>query len=230
MKRAVVIAVAGFVIALAVGLAAHTFGNPPTWNREISRLFYDRCASCHREGGTSFSLITYQDVQPHSIAIKETVLARRMPPWGAVNGFGDFKNDQGLSQEQIELVTDWVESGAPKGNNPKVRPEPPNFAEPTKASTMPTGRVIRIQGTLTLDRAIPLAGLLPIQVPNGDSMQIVAALPDGRIEPLLWLYEYQNRYQHPFMLRRSISLPVGTTIRGVKAPAIIDLLESADAR
>ncbi len=37
--------------------------------------------------------------------IKEAVLSRRMPPWGAVKGFGHFRNDQSLSQDQIELVT-----------------------------------------------------------------------------------------------------------------------------
>jgi hypothetical protein len=28
-----------------------------------------------------------------------------MPPWGAVKGFGQFRNDQSFSQEQIELIT-----------------------------------------------------------------------------------------------------------------------------
>ena len=29
-----------------------------TWTQEISRIVYERCASCHRPGGTSFSLMT----------------------------------------------------------------------------------------------------------------------------------------------------------------------------
>ena len=102
---------------------------PITWNREISRIVYERCASCHREGGTSFSLMTYQDAQPHASAIKDAVLARRMPPWGAVKGFGNFRNDQGLTQEQIALVTDWVEGGITRGNNATSLPPVPKFAE-----------------------------------------------------------------------------------------------------
>jgi mono/diheme cytochrome c family protein len=89
--------------ALALLLAAvavlpvetHDFGSTITWNREISRLFFDRCATCHREGGSSFPLLTYQDVQPRVVAIKNAVLSRRMPPWGAVKGFGEFRNDRG---------------------------------------------------------------------------------------------------------------------------------------
>jgi len=99
-------------LVLAVVLVAtcgHVDAHDPnatiTWNREISRIVYDRCASCHREGGTSFSLMTYKQVQPRAAAVKDAVLSRRMPPWGAVKGFGSFRNDEGLSQEQISLIT-----------------------------------------------------------------------------------------------------------------------------
>ena len=46
----------------------------------------------------------YQDVQPRAVDIKEAVLSRRMPPWGAVKGFGEFRNDQGLTQVELELI------------------------------------------------------------------------------------------------------------------------------
>src|SRR4051812_28761112 len=101
-------AAAAVVLACAtMSMEAHGFGTSITWNREMSRIVFDRCASCHREGGTSFSLMTYQDAQPRATAIKEAVLSRRMPPWGAVKGFGEFRNDSGLTQEQIELVAAW---------------------------------------------------------------------------------------------------------------------------
>src|SRR5262245_66220544 len=99
------------ILVLAVAADAHDFGTSITWNREISRLVLDRCASCHREGGSSFSLMTYAEAQPRATEIKTAVLSRRMPPWGAVKGFGDFRNDTGLTQEQIELVASWVEGG-----------------------------------------------------------------------------------------------------------------------
>jgi mono/diheme cytochrome c family protein len=213
------------VLALAttVALTAHDFGtNPPTWNREISRLVYDRCASCHRDGGTAFPMITYQDVQPRAVAIKEAVLSRRMPPWGAVKGFGDFRNDQGLTQEQIELVTDWVEGGMLKGNNPRVRPEPPTFKDqPTVA---PPARGLVVRGELTLPRPMTVDGILPERVRDSEPMQIVAARPDGHIEPLVWLYEYREAYRHPFLFRRPLTLPAGTTIRGVPPSASVRLL------
>src|SRR5205085_2541589 len=95
--------------------------------REISRLFYQRCSSCHRDGGNAFALTTYEQARPWAKAIKEEVNERRMPPWGAVKGFGEFRDDQGLTQEQIELINDWVEGGAPEGDPallPKELPKP----------------------------------------------------------------------------------------------------------
>src|SRR5215510_16506116 len=116
---------------LAVGgvvLGAHDFSkNPVTWNREISRIVYARCAACHRDGGSAFSLMTYRDVQPRAVAIRDAVLARRMPPWGAVKGFGTFRNDLALTQEQIELVNSWIANDLPKGNNRRALPKEPTF-------------------------------------------------------------------------------------------------------
>jgi len=220
MKSALALVLA---IGATVALAAHDFGtNPPTWNREISRLVYDRCASCHRDGGTAFPMITYQDVQPRAVAIKDAVLSRRMPPWGAVKGFGEFRNDQGLTQEQIELVSDWVEGGMLKGNNPRVRPEPPAFKE--EPASTPSSRGIVVRGAVTLAHSTTIDGILPEHVPDSP-IQIVAALPDGRIEPLVWLYEYRNAFRHPFLFRRPLTLPAGTAIRGVPPSASVRLLQ-----
>jgi len=63
-----------------------------TWTREISRIFYKRCVTCHRAGGKApMPLVTYEEARPWAKAIKEEVLERRMPPWGAVKGFGESR-------------------------------------------------------------------------------------------------------------------------------------------
>lgn len=205
--------------------SAHGFGSQITWNREISRIMYAHCASCHRPGGVAFSLMTYADAQRRANEIKEAVLSRRMPPWGAVKGFGHFRNDQSLMQEQIELVTKWVDGGIRRGNNPRQLPKEPVF---TTAEHEPAPRnVVKVQGAFTLPRDMVLDGLQPEQVPAGQSMRIVAALPGGSIEPLLWLHEYDHRYPHPFLLRLPLRLPAGTRIQGVPADAAIGLIPQA---
>ena len=216
------IALVFFVLAASVESNAHNIGNAITWNREISRIIYQRCASCHREGGTAFSLMRYQEVQPRAVDIKGSVLSRRMPPWGAVKGFGDFRNDQGLTQVELELITDWVDSDTPKGNNPNALPKEPKFEKPATYKTPKES--IDISGEVTLDRDVAVDGLLPVKVASGASIKIVASLPGGETEPLLWLYEYKDTYQHPFLLRSRIDLPRGTVIRGVPPDAKIVLI------
>jgi mono/diheme cytochrome c family protein len=214
--------IAGLCSGLGAIVAAHNIGaTPVTWNREISRLVYDKCASCHRPGGTAFSMMTYQDVQPRLVEMKTAVLTRRMPPWGAIKGFGEFKNDQALTQEQIELIVDWIQNDAPRGNNRRALPTEPSFPPTAPAIYLP---VKAVTGTTTLDRPVLLDGLLPEKISANQSVKITAALPDGTVEPLIWLHQYDQRYRHPFLFRKPLRLPAGTVIRGVPNDAAVGLL------
>jgi hypothetical protein len=216
---------AGVLLSTGRELWAHDPSAAPiTWNREISRIVYERCGSCHRDGGgTSFSLMTYQDAQPYASAMKDSVLSRRMPPWGAVKGFGNFKNDQGLTQEQIALIADWVEGGITKGNNPRTLPPMPKFERPAPFK-IPQAAIAVAGGDLTLDRGVTIESVYPEHVPDGTSMQIIAALPNGDVTPLIWLYEFKDSYRHPFVFRKAIQLPAKTIIRRVRPDARLLLI------
>jgi hypothetical protein len=226
MRWAVIFAF--LVLAISGQLNAHNVGNAITWNREISRIIYQRCASCHHEGGTAFSLMRYQDVQPRAVEIKQAVLSRRMPPWGAVKGFGDFRNDRGLSQAELDLITDWVDSDTPKGNNPNTLPKEPKFGR-TSAFKIPKN-AITVRGDFTLSNELIVDGIFPEKVGAATSAKIVAVLPDGRSEPLLWLYEYSDSYKHPFLFREPVELPPGTIIRGAPDEAQLVLIPGKKAK
>jgi len=201
------------ILACFAAFAAVTSGHdvittPITFSREISRLVYAGCARCHRPGGPAFSLLTYADARPWAAAIKEEVLERRMPPWGAVKGFGEFREDQALTQEQIGLIAEWVEGGAPEGD-PKLLPKVPGFTgEPPPHS----GRGISIAGSLTLENGLALAGIMPQKIASGASVMVTAIRPDGSIEPLLWLYNYNPRFPHAFWYRQSLYLEAASRI------------------
>ena len=221
MARAFLVTVLCWSCAAAV--AAHNIGATPiTWNREISRLIYDKCASCHRPDGSAFSLMTYRDVQPRVTEIKAAVLSRQMPPWGAIKGFGDFRNDQALTPEQIELMVDWIQNDAPRGNNRQALPATPQFSAPPVYT--PPGALIEIRGSLTLKQPLMVDGLMPRKVASGQSTRITAVLPNGAVQPLLWLHAYDQRFSHPFLFRKSINLPAGTVIRGVSLDDVIELI------
>ncbi len=200
-----------------------------TWNREISRIFFDRCASCHNEKGTAFSTMNYGEARPWAVAIKEEVSSRRMPPWGAVKGFGEFREDQGLTQEQIEFITAWVEGGVPEGN-PKDLPPKPKLIKPVGARGK--RNQIVVNGEQTLRSSFKLDGLILRRSPPGPSLKIQAKLPDVSLAPRVWLYEYKAVYKHAFLLRTPLTLPAGTVIRGVPQgrPSYCCLLELTISR
>ena len=205
------------IAVMAVAISAHdVITTPITFSREISGLVYTRCASCHRPGGSAFSLLTYEEARPWAKAIKEEVLERRMPPWGAVKGFGDFRDDQGLTQEQIELISDWVEGGAPEGDA-KLLPKAPDLARP-HAAPVPAG--IAVDGALTLKGSMTLSGILPLGAAPGTTFMAVAERPDGSVEPLLWLYNYNPKFAHPYWYTAAVRLPAGTKIQVTPAGAV----------
>lgn len=187
-----------------------------TWTREISRLVFKNCASCHREGGPAFSLMTYDEARPWAKAIKEEVLARRMPPWNAVKGFGEFAGDRGLTQEQIEIFADWAEGGAPEGE-PAYLPPKPRATAPATPST--AGPRITITGTRKLTAPATFRGIQPGTIPPGGAIQIYATKPDGTTEPLLWVQSFNPKYNRPYWFKEEKSFPAGTTLQTSPATA-----------
>jgi len=85
------------------------------FNREIAQIFQKKCFQCHTDGNISVPLTTYKEARPWAVAIKEEILERRMPPWGAASGYGHFANDISLTGREISLILSWADGGAPSG-------------------------------------------------------------------------------------------------------------------
>jgi hypothetical protein len=77
---------------------------------------------------------------------------------------------------------------------------------------------------VTLDKDFVADGLVPDGASRAVPMKVTAVRPDGSVEPLVWLYEYDAKFRHAFLFRKPVTLPRGTIIRGVKAPVRITLL------
>tara|TARA_Y100000588_G_scaffold247366_1_gene261779 strand:+ start:3622 stop:4953 length:1332 start_codon:yes stop_codon:yes gene_type:complete len=103
----------------------------PTFTRDIVPIFQRSCQVCHREGEMApMSLVTYQEVRPWARAIKRRIIAREMPPWhiDKTIGIQEFKDDPSLSDTEIDLVSRWVENGAPRGDSQDL-PAPVEFPD-----------------------------------------------------------------------------------------------------
>ncbi len=209
-------------VAAAISAQAHDIITTSiTWNRDISRIVQNHCASCHHPGGMAFSLMTYAEARPWAVAIKEEILRRRMPPWGAIKGFGEFRNDQALTPEEMERIVSWTDGGVPEGEE-KDLPSPPKSLEP-ETYKHPNGELLA-SGDFALKSAFSLDGLWPQNLPEKGSFQITAELPDGTIVPLLWLKDYKEQFGHPFLFQTPLQLPARTVIRGIPPGAKIALL------
>lgn len=154
-------------------------------------------------------LTTYAEVRPWAKAIKHQVLTRRMPPWGAVKGFGAFRNDRSLSLPEIALISSWVEGGAPEGDR--------EFATPFHAHAdgdeagRQAGRM-RVRGVQALERPILALGVSVGASVGVPWLQVAAHRPDGSVEHLLWLREPRPPGRQDYWFLRPLALPAGTRL------------------
>lgn len=168
------------------------------------------------------SLVTYDDARPWARAIAEEVLERRMPPWNPVKGFGDFKHEAGLNQEEIGLIADWVEGGAPLGEE---RFLPPNPVPQPPAKGL-AGSRFRIADRQVLSKPLAAQGISVAQMREGGAVMIWAELPDGATEPLLEIASYRAAANQPYEFARTLSLPAGTKLH-VEGDAAVSLISSS---
>ena len=112
-------------------LIAQTFG------AKLIRILQKNCFACHSPGKIKgdINLTSFEQARPWAKAIKEEVLEKRMPPFQAVNGFGDFQHSYLLPHRDVELLVSWIEGGAPRGEekdipNPLISTASWSFGKP----------------------------------------------------------------------------------------------------
>ena len=181
------------------------------WTQEISRLMNKHCAVCHRNGSAAMSFATYEDARPWAKAIRDEVATRHMPPWGAVKGVGEFRGDPSLSQIEIDMIVNWVEGGAPKGDEIYL-PAAPHFSAESAAQR--GGRELKVTTGVGLTLAAPaeLAGLRPVRLAAGESLEVTAYEPDGAVERLIWIREWRPAWQRTYYFLHPVRLPKGTRV------------------
>ena len=153
-----------FVALLAVPSAAAAADAPVTFAKDVAPILYKSCVECHRP--TMFapmSLVTYEEARPWARTIKQRVVARAMPPWGADPAHGTFKNDPRLSQHDIDTIAAWVDAGAPRGDDTDM----PTLPKMVEGWTIGTPDAVF---TMEEEFTIPATGAVPykyFRVPTG---------------------------------------------------------------
>ncbi|MCA2963862.1 MAG: cytochrome c [Acidobacteriaceae bacterium] len=187
----------------ALALAHDPVSTSLTWTREISRIFAQRCQSCHREAGPApMALTTFAEAKPWAVAIKEAVLTRQMPPWPAAKGFGEFAHDLSLTQEEIVRIAEWVEGGAPEGDPAFLKP--PNVSPAPIPAALPRGDILPLRPGQIL---FGPTTILALRIDRPGKLWTAAT-------PLVWGLRPSPRW---LLLREPLRLPAGARLAGTGA-------------
>ena len=116
-----------------VGLAVLLFGFPfsiegqapaakeVTFTKDVAPILFENCVYCHRPNDIApFSLLSYEDAQTWADDIKRVVTDKIMPPWKPVAGYGEFRDINVLSDEERQMIVNWVDAGAPLGDPAEI--------------------------------------------------------------------------------------------------------------
>src|SRR5262245_7280003 len=137
---------------------------PVTFTRDVAPILYAHCTECHRRGQIApMSLLNYEEARPWARSMRRMVVERRMPPWFADPHVGTFANDASLSERDIDIITRWVDGGAPPGD-PAEMPRTPVYSEGWRIGT--PDLVVSVSQPFT----IPASGIIDYQyfdIPTG---------------------------------------------------------------
>ena len=117
--------------ALVVAPAHATAQDRPTFARDVAPIIQQNCQICHQPGSIApMSLTSYEAVKRYAPRIREKVAARIMPPWHIDRSVGiqEFKNDRGLTDDELETLVTWLDGDMPFGDEADM-PPPPVFPD-----------------------------------------------------------------------------------------------------
>jgi hypothetical protein len=133
-SRAVSITLLSLLLPLSAAAQSPASPEEVTFSEHVAPILYENCVKCHRAGGVApMSLMTYEEARPWAPVIKYKTGLRdkigTMPPYYLERDIGiqQVKDDERLSEEQLQLIASWADNGALQGN-PENLPPLPEFS------------------------------------------------------------------------------------------------------
>jgi mono/diheme cytochrome c family protein len=113
-----------WVLAAGSTVLANAESNQVTFSKDVLPIFQENCQECHRASGLNLSgmvapmsLTSFRETRPWAKAIAKVVANKSMPPWFASeNDSGKFELERGLTDEEIDMIVRWSQTGAKQGN------------------------------------------------------------------------------------------------------------------
>jgi peroxiredoxin len=101
-----------------------------SYAQDVTPILREKCITCHRPGGPGpWSMDDYKTVKNWSPMMREAIMTKRMPPWHADSGAGEFFPDWSLSVAEQKTLVDWIDANAPHdGQEDPLQQHPPEAA------------------------------------------------------------------------------------------------------
>jgi len=113
-----------FAIALCFRMEAQV-----TFTQDIAPIVFDHCTKCHRPGEIGpMPFTNYTEVAANGLMIQYVTDIGYMPPWRPDHTFSTLRDENWLTQQEIDNIATWVESGMPEGN-PADMPSIPEYID-----------------------------------------------------------------------------------------------------
>ena len=160
---------------------SHSVNPNPTFNQDIAPIVFKNCAPCHRPGEAGpFPLLTYQDVLKKAKTIAAVTKARYMPPWPADPSYSHFLGERVLTEDEIQLIQNWVAKGSSAGD-PATAPPQPQFPKGSAYGkpdlVVKMREPVRIPGDNT-DRFMVIK--IPYEIPEDKFVRAIEFVPGNR--------------------------------------------------
>lgn len=95
--------------------------NKILYYQDIEPIVLKNCQPCHSPDQSGpFSLLSYEDVKSKGTFIAHVTKTKYMPPWKADSDFQQYANERRLTDEEIELIQQWVKGGMIKGKKNRL--------------------------------------------------------------------------------------------------------------
>jgi hypothetical protein len=110
-------------LSSTTGDAHKPITSPYTFNEDVFPIVRDRCGACHVAGGVGpMSLMTHAEAVPWGESLRAELMAGHMPPWLVDSPAGRFRNVQGLTGRELNVLLTWASGGTPVGDPAKAPP------------------------------------------------------------------------------------------------------------
>ncbi|HLP19060.1 MAG TPA: hypothetical protein VK174_02090, partial [Chitinophagales bacterium] len=139
-----------FLLVVFTGLVNIVAAQTVTYAEHIAPIIYSHCTTCHRPGEIGpFPLTNYNEVKAQDGLVSYTTSIQYMPPWKADPTYQEYQKVNVLTPAQIQLISDWVNQGSPRGDS-TIEPAVPVF---------PTGSLVGTPDlTISFAQSHPIAG------------------------------------------------------------------------